>query len=70
MQDETTYNECFTDIGIEQVGDDWDCQTFSSCDGCNNGSGSGRGFVAVKGWDAQTGKLDLESLYFIYALDT
>ena len=29
----------------------WDCQTYSTCEGCGN---EGRGFVATKGWDAQT----------------
>jgi len=51
MEDPKIYEECFVDIGIEKVGELWDCETFSSCDGCDNGSG----FVAVKGWDAQTG---------------
>ena len=55
MEDPATYAECFTDVGIEKVGDDWDCSTYSSCDGCNDGDGSGPGFVATKGWDAQTG---------------
>jgi len=55
MEDASTYAECFTDVGIEKVGDDWDCNTYSSCDGCNDGGGSGQGFVATKGWDAQTG---------------
>ena len=49
------YAEMFADIGIEKVGDDWDCSTYASCDGCNDGAGAGPGFVATRGWDAQTG---------------
>ena len=55
MEDASTYAACFTDIGIEKVDDEWDCSTYSSCDGCAEGSGAGRGFVVTKGWDAQTG---------------
>ena len=51
MEDPEIYGECFRDVGIEKVGDEWDCQTFSTCDGCD----TNRGFVATKGWDAQTG---------------
>ena len=29
--------------------------TYSTCTGCDDGGGAGRGFVAVPGWDAQTG---------------
>ena len=53
MADATAYAECFTDIGIEKVGDEWDCDTFSTCEGCD--APNARGFVATKGWDAQTG---------------
>lgn len=55
MADPSVYAECFTDIGIKKLGDEWDCQTYSSCDGCDDGAGSGPGFVATEGWDAQTG---------------
>ena len=55
MEDPAVYADCFTDVGIEKVGDNWDCNTYSSCDGCTGSGGSGKGFVATKGWDAQTG---------------
>ena len=55
MEDSATYAECFTDVGITKVGEEWDCQTYSSCDGCDDGGGNGKGFVATKGWDLQTG---------------
>jgi tripeptidyl-peptidase-1 len=55
MNDASVYAECFIDVGIAKLGDEWDCQTYSSCDGCQSGDGSGRGFVASKGWDAQSG---------------
>ena len=44
-----------TDVAIDKVEDMWDCGTYSSCDGCQDGAGSGWGFVATRGWDAQTG---------------
>lgn len=55
MEDPSIYAECFVDVGIEKVGSEWDCSTYSSCDGCQDGGGAGKGFVATKGWDAQTG---------------
>merc|ERR1712086_738642 len=55
MEDPAVYSECFVDVGIEKVGSEWDCQTYSSCDGCQDGGGAGPGFVATRGWDAQTG---------------
>jgi len=55
MEDPAVLAECFTDVGITKVGEDWDCNTYSSCDGCNDGGGAGKGFVAIRGWDAQTG---------------
>jgi tripeptidyl-peptidase I len=55
MADAATYAECFTDVGIAKLGEEWDCSTYSSCDGCDDGGGAGRGFVATTGWDAQTG---------------
>eukprot|EP00756_Hemistasia_phaeocysticola_P049088 Hpha_TRINITY_DN23520_c0_g1::TRINITY_DN23520_c0_g1_i1::g.186524::m.186524/K01279/TPP1, CLN2; tripeptidyl-peptidase I len=54
MADASVYAECFTDVGIDEVGDLWDCNTFTSCTGCDN-AGAGTGFVATKGWDAFTG---------------
>lgn len=54
MTDPTVYAECFTDVGIDKLGDLWDCPTYSTCVGCDN-AGVGRGFVATTGWDAQTG---------------
>ena len=55
MRDPAVYAECFADVGIAHAEGDWDCNTFSTCDGCDDGAGVGRGFVATKGWDAQTG---------------
>lgn len=55
MQDASAYADCFTDIGIDSVGSLWDCNTFTTCTGCVDGGGAGTGFVATKGWDAQTG---------------
>jgi len=52
MQDPAVYAECFTDVGIEKVGSLWDCDTFTTCEGCTD---QNKGFVATKGWDAQTG---------------
>jgi len=54
MADEAVRAECFTDIGVDKVEDLWDCPTYSTCTGCDNG-GKGPGFVATSGWDAQTG---------------
>jgi tripeptidyl-peptidase-1 len=51
MADKAVQDECFKDIGIEKVESLWDCQTYSTCTGCD----SGPGFVATAGWDAQTG---------------
>jgi|TARA_B110000208_G_scaffold155919_1_gene189042 hypothetical protein len=53
MADATTYGECFTDVGVEKVGAEWDCDTYSTCEGCDGEEA--KGFVATKGWDAQTG---------------
>ena len=55
MADPAIYAECFVDVGVEKVGDQWDCNTYSTCDGCAEDDGTGRGFVATTGWDAQTG---------------
>jgi tripeptidyl-peptidase-1 len=55
MSDPSVYAECFADVGIDKVGDMWDCPTYSTCEGCDDGSGAGNGFVATRGWDAQTG---------------
>mmetsp|Transcript_91561 Transcript_91561/g.274917 ORF Transcript_91561/g.274917 Transcript_91561/m.274917 type:complete len:759 (-) Transcript_91561:284-2560(-) len=55
MADPTTVSECFLDVGVESLGELWDCQTYSTCTGCDDASGGGNGFVATKGWDAQTG---------------
>jgi tripeptidyl-peptidase-1 len=54
MADAATYAECFVDVGVAKLGDLWDCPTYSTCEGCDD-AGVGRGFVATKGWDAQTG---------------
>ena len=51
MADAATYAECFADVGIAKLGDLWDCDTYSTCEGCDEGNG----FVATTGWDAQTG---------------
>ena len=55
MSDPSIAAECFVDIGIDKLGPLWDCPTYSTCTGCDDGAGAGNGFVATKGWDAQTG---------------
>jgi len=55
MADPAIYAECFVDVAIESVGSLWDCPNFSTCQGCADEAGRGRGFVPVAGWDAQTG---------------
>ena len=50
--DAATYAECFADVGAAYPAPApaiWDCDSFSTCTGCNGG------FPALKGWDAQTG---------------
>ena len=54
MADSSVLSDCFADIGIDKVGDEWDCNTFTSCTGCDD-VGAGQGFVATRGWDAFTG---------------
>ena len=49
MQDPTIYEECFADIGYDEIDSSWTCDTFSSCTGCDTG------FPATKGWDPHTG---------------
>ena len=49
MDDSAAAKECFIDIGVEKVDDEWDCNTYSTCDGCDTG------FTAVPGFDVQTG---------------
>ena len=55
MANATARAECFADVGIDQVGELWDCDTFTTCEGCIGDGVGGRGFVATKGWDTQTG---------------
>ena len=55
MADPSIYAECFVDVGVARLGELWDCDTYSTCTGCDDGGGAGSGFVAVPGWDAQTG---------------
>jgi len=55
MADPKVAGECFADVAVDQVGSLWDCPNFSTCQGCDDGGGHGRGFVPTRGWDAQTG---------------
>lgn len=41
--------ELFTDIAFDNIDSSWNCEDYSSCDGCDTG------FPALSGWDAATG---------------
>jgi len=51
MANQTVREECFYDIGHapKSIDPTWDCDTYSTCEGCD------KGFPAIPGWDAQTG---------------